>query len=211
MKKIKIQENFTDFYLSEKENIQPTLMAHIINSEYTSRYFKNNENVNENIKEDIVNFVKHFKKDNETIFYSLKDLPIFKFYDTIVVDKIKNSRIKINSELTVQEMILASQLSNKIFDIKKDFIYSITMDDKTFSNYASSQQQLENELKVLLHNKKGIIIFYFSCNNKKYGFGFSVFKKYFEEISPKTLKKYCNEKDIIFTTFQKFLNIKECN
>lgn len=205
MRKIQSQESFTDFYLSEKDNMNPVLIASIINAEYLTHYSEQNDKM----QSDIISFVQHFKKENENLFYSIKDLPIFKFYDTILIEKLENTRKKINAELTIEENIVASNLSDKIFSIQKDFMYSINLDNKIFMNFATSKTQLENELKVLLHNKKGIIIFYFNIKNRKYSFGFSVMNKNFSTISPKTLKSYCVEQDVIFVTFENFLKIKE--
>jgi hypothetical protein len=205
MRKMQENESFMDFYLSEKNNINPKLIASIINAEYITHYSDNDVT----IQNDVVNFVKHFKKDNENVFYSIKDLPIFKFYDTILIDKVEKNRKKINEELTIIENVQANKIANQIFSLQKDFMYSVNIDGKSFMNFATSKTQLENELKVLLHNKQGIIIFYFSFKKQKYSFGFSVNNKSFVNILPDTLKTYCNEQDVFFTTLENFLEIKE--
>lgn len=207
MRKINTNETFIEFYLSEKYNMPCSLIISIINANYLTRYNDNSLK----LQQEVVDFITEFKKDNENIFFSLKDLPIVKFYDKILNDRITIQRKKINNELTIQESLIAKSLSQQIFEIKKDFMYSITIDTQSFMNFASSQIQLENELKVLLHNKNGIILFYFKIEEKNICFGFKVNKSNFEEIKPVVLQQYNHQKEVNFMTFKKFLELRsEC-
>ena len=195
MRKIGENETFVNFYKSEKNNINPILLASIVNAVYLTKY---NENSDE-FKSDVEQFVKEYKKDFENEFFAQKDLPIFKFYDTIVNEKLSASRQKINSELSVQELLGSTILACKLFNMHKDFMYSITIDEKSFIDYASTKEKLENELRVLLHNGHGAVIFYMTHNNNKYAFGFTAHDDHFEEIPSKTLQKYCEDKTVNFT------------
>lgn len=201
LRKIGEKENFADFYQSEKNNINPTLMASIVNAVYLTRYDENSQE----FKHDVEMFANNFKKDNENEFFALKDLPIFKFYGIIVNEKIIVSRQKINSELSSQEILSSTILACKLFNLKKDFMYSVTIDEKSFVNFASSKEQLENELRVLLHNGHGVIVFYMTHENKNYAFGFASKEDRFEEIAPDTLSQYCEETNINFTTLDKIV------
>ena len=201
LRKIGENESFVDFYNSEKNNTNPTLIAYIINAIYLTRY----DDTSQKFKEDVEQFVKEYKKDNENEFFAQKDLQIFKFYDIIVSEKILASRQKINSELSSQELLSSTILSCKLFNLKKDFMYSITIDENSFVNFASTKEQLENELRVLLHNGHGAVVFYMTHETQNYAFGFTANKDHFEEIQPKTLEKYCDDKDVNFVIMEKFV------
>lgn len=201
MRKIGENETFVDFYKSEKQNTNPTLIAYILNAVYLTRYNETSQEFKDNIEQ----FVKEYKKDNESEFFSLKDLPIFKFYDIIVNEKIIASRQKIRAELSSQELLSSTILACKIFNLKKDFMYSITIDDNSFINFASSKETLENELRVLLHNGHGVVIFYMTHKDSNYTFGFTAVDDHFETISPKTLEQYCEDKSVEFTTMEEFV------
>ena len=201
LRKIKENETLADFYKSEKNNTNPILIAYIINAIYLTKYDENSQE----FKNDVELFVKEYKKDNENDFFALKDLPIFKFYGIIVNEKINASRQKINAELSSQELLSSTILACKLFNMKKDFMYSITVDDNSFVNFASTKEKLENELRVLLHNGHGAVVFYMTHQNKNYAFGFTAKEDHFENILPNILEKNCDEKDVNFTTMEKFI------
>ena len=84
-------------------------------------------------------------------------------------------------------------------------MYSITIDENSFVNFASTKEQLENELRVLLHNGHGAVVFYVTHENQNYAFGFTANEDRFEEISPKTLEKHCDDKEVNFVIMEKFV------
>ena len=65
MRKIGENETFVDFYKSEKQNTNPTLIAYILNAVYLTRYNETSQEFKDNIEQ----FVKEYKKDNESEFF----------------------------------------------------------------------------------------------------------------------------------------------
>ena len=81
MRRIGENESFLDFYNNEKAKSSPRIIASILNAVYTTQYNQ------KDIELDVEKFGCEFKKENETLFLELQDLPIFKLYNKMIQKK----------------------------------------------------------------------------------------------------------------------------
>ena len=116
-----------------------------------------------------------------------------------------DNRYIIENELTEEALISAKKIVNELFKMHKDFAYSISIDEKSYMYFADTEEQLERQLKIMLHNKHGIIIIYVVHEDKKYSFGFSVDKTTLIEIPKEIILKHNKDTTVFATTMQNFL------